>query len=445
MLLFDDKTKGIIKSGKQLIIQEISSNDDVTFKASFVVASDLECTGKITALFDLIVIGNVYAEEMDVKGHFICLGHCSVKGSLIVQNDIWGERIVAESIICHEQINAQEIEAVTVLADGNIIVGKTLAIEEKAQTLERVICGETAFGAGKLVATTILTAEPIDLDDGEDAIESPFEFSPKASSNVNAEIAKMSANYQKSNDYSTYLQKLMQTEDVQLNNKLKRYQQVLLSIEAAMPGNIVEFRDVSLLIWLLEIKNSEYFSDWNEINNWSARVLHHFDNMVHGKISDEKVAKPATKLEKGYVVTHDKYGRGVVLSKKIVVQNFNPQKKSLSNWPHRRNVANRTQAEHFMVTILFDLYGEKKFPIPDALNHFMVLSEANSVEPEEVRNSISCTISSYSEWLMALEIIDRYKEYIGNDVYEVIFELLLAKLGLKSKFVTERFKEKGWN
>ena len=61
---------------------------------------------------------------------------------------------------------AQSIDADIVQADGNIIIGKTLAVEEKAQTYQKVICGETAYGAGKIIASTILTSEPLDLDDG---------------------------------------------------------------------------------------------------------------------------------------------------------------------------------------------------------------------------------------------------------------------------------------
>ncbi len=60
-------------------------------------------------------------------------------------------------------------------------------------------------------------------------------------------------------------------------------------------------------------------------------------------------------------------------------------------------------------------------------------------------SSIQCNISSYSEWLSSLQLIDQYKELLGTSLYDIIYGLLLAKLGLKPMFVENRFKEKGWN
>ena len=92
MRYFDDKTKGIIESENRLIIQRIDVLDDVTFKASYIVSSGLYCKGKITALFDLMVMGDLEADELDVKGRFVCMGNCIVSKSITVQNDIWADR-----------------------------------------------------------------------------------------------------------------------------------------------------------------------------------------------------------------------------------------------------------------------------------------------------------------------------------------------------------------
>ena len=201
MIAYDDKTSNAISAGTKLLIPSCHSSEDVTFKASYIVSSDLSCRGKITALFDLIVFGDVNADEIDVKGRFICMGHCKVSGSIVVQNDMWCEDIQATSITCHDRIVTQSINADNIFVDGSIIVGKILTIEQIAQTNQNVICGETAYGAGKIIASRILTGEPLDLDEGEDALQNPFTYSPKTQSELAIKISTQSAKYVKNNDY----------------------------------------------------------------------------------------------------------------------------------------------------------------------------------------------------------------------------------------------------
>ena len=257
MILYDDKAKDAIKAENQLIFPNINESDDITFKASYIISGNLSCSGKIAALFDLIVFGDVVAEEVDVKGRFVCMGRCSISGTITVQSDIWAEDIQAKCVICQDRIVAQSIDADTVVADGNIIIGKTLAIEEKAKTYQNVICGETAYGAGKIVASSILTAEPLDLDEGEEALESPFQYTPKSSYSGTAELSKESAKYRKNNDYSGFLSILLKTPDETMKARFSHYITVLKAVEIAYPEKISELRDAALLIWMIEISNSD--------------------------------------------------------------------------------------------------------------------------------------------------------------------------------------------
>lgn len=84
MKLYDDKTKNAINNGMQLLLPVVDANEDIIFKASYVIAGDLRCSGKVSALFDLIVLGDASAKEIDVKGRFVCMGHCTVNGAIIV-------------------------------------------------------------------------------------------------------------------------------------------------------------------------------------------------------------------------------------------------------------------------------------------------------------------------------------------------------------------------
>ena len=424
MILYDDKAKDAIKAENQLIFPNVNESDDIIFKASYIISGNLHCSGKIAALFDLIVFGDVIAEEVDIKGRFVCMGRCSISGTITVQSDIWAEDIQAKCVICQDRIVAQSIDADTVVAYGNIIIGKTLAIEEKAKTYQNVICGETAYGAGKIVASSILTAEPLDLDEGEEALESPFQYTPKSSYSGTAELSKESAKYRKNNDYSGFLSTLLKTPDKSMKARFSHYLTVLKAVEMAYPEKISELRDAALLIWLIEISNSDHFKDWPKIKEWTEFVLSHFKEMAEGKPFGVHEPRPASKLDIGYTVLHKQYGKGVVRS---ILQSSSAGKVS------------------HMALVEFELHGEKKFPLPDSLGVFSILSEHEISSEDEVKSLIECNINGYFEWLSALQSIYTHKEYLGISLYNIIYNLLLAKLGLKPKFVEDRFKEKGWH
>lgn len=419
MEVYDEKNPTAIPSGTYLLIPNCQGSEDVTFKASYIISSDLICKGKVTALFDLVVFGDVRANEIDVKGRFICMGRCIVSETIVVHNDMWCEDVQASSIICHDRIVAQTVDANTIFADGSIIIGKTLVIEEKAQTDQNILCGETAYGAGKIIASSILTVEPIDLDDGEDALESPFKYTPIPETDVIIEGSKESTKYEKDNDFAGYISVLMTNTEKTIHKQLKKYLTVLKTVEKAKSVSISELRDVSILIWLIEISQSDIFKGWDIVTEWTETVLIHFQNIAQGKLSTSIQGKPAEMIQKGYIVSHKKLGIGVV-----------------------ENIVSSSSGK--MAKINFEEYGAKTFPLPDSLKFFLVLSETSAFTSEEIKSSMTCEINDYDEWLSALQIINESKGRLGESLHNAIFELLIEKIGLKAKFVEDRFKEKGW-
>lgn len=424
MIVYDDKTEGAIAAGKQLMLADVDTLDDVTFKASFIISSDLRCKGSLSALFDLIVLGDVEAEEADIKGRFVCLGKCDIVGSLTVQNDIWAEDIQATSITCHDRIVAQSIDADSVYSEGTIIIGKTLAIKNIAETNQDIICGETAFGEGRIVALRILTSDPLDLDEGTDALEKPYSYSSNYGVKRDSKFAKEVASYAQKNDYTSYLRKLSSIPGIDAVGKFDRYLSVLNSVDAAYPSAIDDFTDISVLLWLIDIIRSDYFKDWPTIVKWTEEIKKHFELMAEGKFSITRPGKPADNLLQGYTVSHVKYGQGIVDN----ISFFQSGSKSTK-----------------LATVRFNESGTKIFPIPDSLDYFLILSETQAPSSDEIRKSIICEIDSYAEWLSALSLINETRGYLGEELYSVIFELLIEKMGLKAKFVVDRFKEKGWD
>jgi hypothetical protein len=354
MTTYDDKTNGAIESGRNFILPDFTPCDEVTFKASYVIASDIKCVGKIIALFDLVVLGSLEASEVDIKGRFVCLGNCKVSGSIIVQNEIWVNNIQAEKIEVHERIVAEEIEGSTIFADGSILVGKILAVKKFAFSHKNIICGETAYGAGRIAANTVITGEPLDLDNGVEAIISPSTYIPnitqselpaiEVATETTTLISYGEMEYAPLGDFRGYLDFLISAScDNDEKVKFNRWKNTLNEAETTLQSGIDSYINVAILIWLTEIVASDYFKNWKKIFELFDAFENHFKKVVHTD-----------------------------------------------------------------------------------------------------KNAIKCFIESYNEWLGALTILNRYGALIDNTVYDVVFEMVVSNLGIKAKFISERFNEKGW-
>lgn len=287
MSTYDDKTKGIIESKGRFILPVFKPCDEATFKASYIVASNVKCNGKITALFDLTVLGNLEAAELDVKGRFICTGKCAVSGAVIVQNDIWAEDIRADSIETHDRIIVQEIDAGTVNADGNIVAGKILAVEKLAHSAKNILCGETVYGSGKVAANAVITGEPIDLDEGAEAVIAPYSYAPTAVAPVSAAasavdlISQGTTEFAPKGNWAAYLD-LLAKSAVYEEDKLKfeRWSGILSEAESLIRKGIERCKNVGLLIWVVEIASSDYFVDWSMTGSLLAALNRHFAKLV---------------------------------------------------------------------------------------------------------------------------------------------------------------------
>ena len=414
-MYYDASTSGVVPSGKSLVLQSIDEKSDIVFKASFIILDNIKCAGTVTALFDLIVLGDIDCDRLDVKGRFICLGTCMINDMAVVQNEVWVNDISSGKITCHDRIFAREMDVDVVKAEGNILVGKTLAVSDSAESFQNIICGETAYGAGKLIANTIVTAEELDMDDGEEALKSPYVFTPhNTESSTNRELEQ----FVRKNDYEGFFNYLRSNKTVINEERLERSYNVFKSMNLIYPDGISKIKDVTQLLWLFEVANSDYFLIWPQVRIWINSLTDHFDKLIHGREINKKSFQTVTELNEGNVVLHSMYGKGIVT--KIVDKGK-------------------------YAKIEFEDGIEKEFPLPNSLKFFKLLQATNETNVEDNKKLLSCNLSNYDEWISALSILNDNKKNIGEDLYAVIYDLLLAEIGLKSKFINDRLQEKGWN
>ena len=417
MIYFDESMQGVILADEYVLLREVDEDEDITFKASFVVITGIKCEGKVVALFDLIVLGDIECDNLEVKGRLICIGNCRVSDSLVVQNEIWANDITSTSIYCHDRLFAQGIDSSFIKTDGDIIIGKTLAIENKAETIQKVLCGETAYGAGKIIASTIITAEELDLDDGEEAIEHPFVYKPQSgTSKINKDLQR----YVQNNDYKGYINVLKSVEGRNNLDLCSRSLKVFSTLNEYYPQRMSEFADVSILLWLIEMINSGYYSVWPQLNVWYKAIIERFNNLINGQGIPGTILNESNTLNEGYIVSHKKFGYGLVTS--IV-----------------------NEETSCFAKIKFEEFGEKTFQLPESLKLFTLISESeDKLSIDNVRDYLKCSIENYNEWLAAITTLNCHRDFFSNELFNIINDLLLAQIGLKTKYIRDRLKEKGW-
>ena len=415
MAVYDDKTPGIIKSGNYSMISSVKSRTEAVFKASYIVASGIQVEGKITALFDLIVIGDVVAHDIDVKGKFVCLGNCQVSNSVTVQDKLFVKEIRAKNIETHDDITAQEIDVDVLKADGNVIVGQTLATEELACSEQKILCGETAYGAGRISAYAIITGEELDMDDGEDAVVEPNKIVF-----ANSDDKKKTMNgkkYIEKNDFESYLGELFDncgTDDIK-QYTFVRWLRILKKVFEVEKQADFECYDVGLLLGLTEICFSEYFSEWETIAKWQKDFLNKFNKMANGESVSQETKLTLKTLSVGQRLVHSTYGIGSIIDIK--------------------------KNDKTLVEVQFDSDKKLSFQMEIALKFF---SRADAPTAEEITSKLYIKPEEFEEWANYIQILEVYGHMFSPKLNDCVMDLLCSKIGVKSKFVLDRIKENGW-
>lgn len=416
MIFYDDKVAGVTNSNGNLSINTVQADEDVTFKASFVVSGDLSCDGKVTGLFDLIVLGNVNAKEIDVKGRFVCLGECEIEDSVVVQYDIYANTMKAESVVGREQIVAGSMDVGTVSSEGNIIVSKVLSVNERAETQQNILCGETAYGSGSIAAACVLTGEPLDMDDGDEIEAPPCKYESKG---VLSQQKSTLANnpYLPRNDYKEYINNYLIPAEESKKATFEKYIDVLKKVEVCTHAKFAGVKDAALLLTMVEISSSPYFVGWETIQQWTQELRDYFCELIVEKAFDVSNLEPIYDLRTGLHVWHEKYKKGIVGN--ITVFNGNR-----------------------FAEVLFEDFGKKKFIAYEKSGNFKKIEDdaAGSISG---KGAVLCDVRSYSEWVSAVHTLENNTEFLGKELYSVISELLISKMGLKTKYIEDRFKPKG--
>ena len=146
------------------ILEAFDCEDVVIFNESYVIIGEEAHAHKISATYDLTVIGDISADEIHVNGNLTVTGsiaakqlHCS--NTLVCHGDV-----VSDSIYVGADIIATSVKCTEFACDGNAIIRTTIDIDKSSRTEKTMIACEGIIGAGEFAARNAIANEYFEFD-----------------------------------------------------------------------------------------------------------------------------------------------------------------------------------------------------------------------------------------------------------------------------------------
>lgn len=156
-----DTSKNVV--GGVNIAEATQSDNRLVFNESYTVTGKILSVPSIYACYDLTVVGDMEADDIDVRGNLYVRGNIKAKRlsclkSIICSGDIdveaiFSNEIVANDIVCH-----------TVSCSGNIVARTAIDISKSLISEKSVMAGEEILGSGQFSAKNASAAEYFDFN-----------------------------------------------------------------------------------------------------------------------------------------------------------------------------------------------------------------------------------------------------------------------------------------
>lgn len=150
-------TSDTIVGGKN-VLEAFKTDDIVIFNESYTIIGDETSAKRISATYDLTIIGDVVADEIKVNGDLTVTGNIKAKkltcaNTLICQGHVDVDNIYIGSII------AKSVKCVEFVCDGNALIETTIDIDESSRTEKTMVACEGIMGAGNFSALNAIANE----------------------------------------------------------------------------------------------------------------------------------------------------------------------------------------------------------------------------------------------------------------------------------------------
>jgi len=150
-------TSDTIMGGKN-VLEAFETDDIVIFNESYTIIGEETTAKKISATYDLTIIGNLTVDEIKVNGDLTVIGNISAN-VLTCENTLICQGHVNVSNIYVGGIVAKSVKCVDFICDGNAIIETTIDIDESSRTEKTMIACEGIMGAGNFSALNAIANE----------------------------------------------------------------------------------------------------------------------------------------------------------------------------------------------------------------------------------------------------------------------------------------------
>ena len=144
--------------GDKNVLEAFESDDIVIFNESYIIIGSETTAKKISATYDLTVIGDITVDEIKVNGELTVIGDLKAKkltcdNMFICQGDVDADEIYVGGIV------AKSVRCVEFICDGNAIIETTIDIDESSRTEKTMVACEGIMGAGSFSALNAIANE----------------------------------------------------------------------------------------------------------------------------------------------------------------------------------------------------------------------------------------------------------------------------------------------
>lgn len=155
-------TSSLVVGGKN--IAEASRGDQkLIYNESYTVIGNKLAAPSVFACYDLTVIGDLEAEEIEVRGNLCVIGNIKASRISCLKSLICSGRIDADELISND-ITANNITCKKVSCTGSIIVSDTIDSGESLYVENNVMAGAGIIGGGQFSAQNAVATEFFEFD-----------------------------------------------------------------------------------------------------------------------------------------------------------------------------------------------------------------------------------------------------------------------------------------
>lgn len=149
--------------GGKNVIEAFKSDDIVIFNESYTVIGEETSAKKISATYDLTIIGDVTVDELIVNGELTVIGNITAKSlncanTLICQGNVNVDELYVGAIV------AKSIKCVKFVCDSNALIETTIDIDESSRTEKTMVACEGIYGQGSFEALNAIANDFFEFD-----------------------------------------------------------------------------------------------------------------------------------------------------------------------------------------------------------------------------------------------------------------------------------------